>query len=120
MSNPTIKERKTKLNKLSNSLNIRFLRGCRKYTQYMVDYIDKGKSFRTKSTDLKNKNRCMDYYNGLPYGILSYSSYINLEEMIIVSAAVEKIKLKDYQRLFCLKSIKNTFSFRFFKKSKRK
>ena len=46
----------------------------------MVDYINNGKSFGTKLIDLSDKNKCMAYCNELPYRILSYSSYTDLEE----------------------------------------
>ena len=65
-----------------------------KDTQYVVDYIDKGQRFRTESIYLSKKNRCMAYCNELPYGILSYSNYINPEEMIVVSYAIEKNEFK--------------------------
>ena len=56
----------------------------------MVDYINNDKSFGTKPIDLSDKNKCMAYCNELPYRILSYSSYIDLEEMAVVSSVVEK------------------------------
>ena len=91
----------------------------------MVDCIDKGKSFRIKYIDSSNKNECMVYCNELPYGILSYSSYINLEEMIVVYSVVEKneynfLGTKSEKNGYCLKTIKNAFILRFFEKIKRK
>ena len=59
MSNLTIKERKSKFNKLSNSLNIKLIKGDQKSIQYMVDYIK-------TPIDLSNKNKCMDYCSELP------------------------------------------------------
>ena len=59
MSNLTIKERKSKFNKLSNSLNIKIIKGDQKSIQYMVDYI------KTKPIDLSNKNKCMAYCSEL-------------------------------------------------------
>ena len=47
MSNLTIKERKSKLNKLSNSLNIKLIKGDKRNIQYMVDYINKCKKLKT-------------------------------------------------------------------------
>ena len=47
----------------------------------MVGYINNGKNLETKPIDLSNKKKCMDYCSELPYGILSYSSYIDLEKM---------------------------------------
>ena len=64
----------------------------------MVDYINKGKNLKTKPIDLSNKNRCMVYYtvycSELPYRILSYSNYIDLEKMRVVFSAGEKNKYK--------------------------
>ena len=88
MSNLTIKERKIKLNKLSNSLIIKLIKGY-KNIQHMVDYINKGKNLKTKPIDLSNKNKCMAYCSEVPYGILFYSSYIDL-----ASSAVKKKKKK--------------------------
>ena len=48
MSNLSIKHRKTKFNKLSNSLNIKLIKANKKNIQYMVDYINQGKSLKTK------------------------------------------------------------------------
>ena len=56
----------------------------------MVDYINKCKNFKTKSIDLSNKNKCMAYCTELPYGILSYSRYIDLEKMKVVFSVVKK------------------------------
>ena len=125
MSNLTIKGRKSNFNKIFNNLNIKLIKGCRKDIQYMVDCIDKGKSFRIKYIDSSNKNECMVYCNELPYGILSYSSYINLEEMIVVYSVVEKneynfLGTKSEKNGYCLKTIKNAFILRFFEKIKRK
>ena len=40
MSSLSIKERKSKFNKLSNSLNIKLIKGDKKGIQNMVDYIN--------------------------------------------------------------------------------
>ena len=45
----------------------------------MVDCINKGKKPKIKPIDLSNKNKCMAYCSKLPFGILSYSRYIDLE-----------------------------------------
>ena len=63
----------------------------------MVDYINKGKSFGTKPIDLSDKNKCMAYCNELTYRILSYSSYIDREEMIVVSSVVEKRRIQTFR-----------------------
>ena len=52
MSNLTIKERKSNFNKLSNSLNIKLIKGDKKNIQYIVDYINKDNNNKGKG---KNK-----------------------------------------------------------------
>ena len=90
MSNLSIKERKSNFNKLSNSLNIKLIKGDEKDIRYMVDYINKGKNLKTKSIGSSNKNKCMAYCGELPFGILSYCRYIDLEKMKILSCKIEK------------------------------
>ena len=91
MSSLTIKERKGKFSELSNSLNTKQIKGYKKDIQYVVGYINKGKNFKIKRTDSSNKSKCMAYCSELPYGILSYSSYIDLGRIKVVSSAVKKI-----------------------------
>ena len=55
-----------------------------------------------KPIDSSNKNKCMAYCSELPFGILSYSSYIDLEKMKIVFCKIEK----DEHRLLGTKSKK--------------
>ena len=96
MLNLTIKERKSKFNKLSDSLNIKLIEGCKKDIQYMVHYINNDKKLKTKLIDLNNKRRCkvnyMIHCGELPYGILSYSSYIDPETIRVVSCCRKKRK----------------------------
>ena len=70
MLNITVKCKKSKFNKLSNSLNIKLTKGNKKYIQYMVDYINKGENIIKIPINLSNKNKCMAYCSELPYGIL--------------------------------------------------
>ena len=81
MSSLTIKKIKSNSTKLSNSLNVKLIKGDRKNFQYLVDYINKGENLIKRPIDLSNKNKCMAYCSELPFGILSYSSYIDLEKM---------------------------------------
>ena len=46
MSHLSIKERKSKFNKLSSSLNIKLKKGDKKYIQHILDYINKGKKLK--------------------------------------------------------------------------
>ena len=67
----------------------------------------------------------MAYCSELPYGILSYSNYIDLEKMRAVSSVVEK---NEYRLLVttykkngsCFKAIRNAFIYGVFKNFKRK
>ena len=56
----------------------------------MVDYINKGKNLKTKPIDSSNKNKCRAYCGDLPFGILSYCRYIDLEKIKTVSTKIEK------------------------------
>ena len=47
---------------------------------YMVHYINKGKNLETEPVDLSNKNKCMAYCSKLSFGILSCSTYVDLEK----------------------------------------
>ena len=60
----------------------------------MVDYINKSRHFKTKPIDLSNKNKCMTYCGELPFGILSYCKYIDLEKIRIVSSKIKKNEYK--------------------------
>ena len=90
MSNLTTEEGKIKFNNLSNSLNIKVIKRYKKNIQYMIDYINKGKFLKIKPIDLSNKSKCMAYCSELLYGLLSYSSYADLEKMKVVSSVVKK------------------------------
>ena len=90
LSNLTIKERKSRFNKLSNSLYIKLIKGDKRDIQYMVDCINKDENLVKRPVDLSNKNKCMAYCSELPLGILSYSSYTDLEKVKIGFPVVEK------------------------------
>ena len=45
----------------------------------MVDYINRSENLIKRPIDLSNKSKHMAYCSELPFGILSYSSYIDLE-----------------------------------------
>ena len=102
MSSLSVKERKSKFNKLSISLYIKLIKGDKNDIQYMVDYINKCKNLKTKPIGLSNQNKCMAYCGELPFGILSSCRYIDLEKMKIVSCKMEK----DEYRLLGTKSKK--------------
>ena len=90
MSSLTIKRMKSDFSKLSSSLNIKLINEDKKNIQYMVDYINKGENLIKRPIDISNKDKCVAYCSELPFGILSYSSYIDLENMKIVFSVVER------------------------------
>ena len=74
MSSLTIKEIKSNFSKLSNSLNIKLIKGDKKNIQYMVDYVNKGENPIKRLIDFSNKNKCMAYCSEIYFEILSYST----------------------------------------------
>ena len=61
MSNLTIKEGKSKFKELFKSLNIKQIKGYKKYIQYLLDSINKDKNLKIKPIGLSNKNKCIAY-----------------------------------------------------------
>ena len=78
MSNPIIKEREMKFNKFSNDQNIK---GTKNKISYMKKYINNGEYLKTKPIDSNLKNKCIAYCPELPFGILCFSSYVDIEAM---------------------------------------
>ena len=54
----------------------------------MVEYINKGKNLTKKSIDLGIRDEFIAYCDELPFGILSYSSYLDLKKMKIVPSVI--------------------------------
>ena len=88
MSNLSTKERKAKFNKLSNDLNIKLIKGNRNFMLYMTKIINSGENLRKKSIDVSIQTKQMAFYSDLPFGILSLSSYVNIESMNIIFSYV--------------------------------
>ena len=65
---------KNEFNRLFNNP----IRRSSKDIRYIVDYINKSKTLLKKPIDLGVKNEFIAYCDELPFGILSYSSYIDL------------------------------------------
>lgn len=84
MSSPTIKERKLKLNKISNDLNNKLIKWIGNATFYMKDYIDNGENLKIKPIDLSIKNKQIVFF-----AILPFSSYAYIEAMNIISSCKE-------------------------------
>ena len=67
MLNPTINERKSKFNKLFDSLNIKLIKGASNDIRYIVDYTNKGQNLIKRPIDLSNKNKYVAYCDELPF-----------------------------------------------------
>ena len=62
MSNPTIKEREMKFNKLCDNLKIKLIKGTKSNISYMKKYIDNGEYLETKPIDSNLKNKYIAYF----------------------------------------------------------
>ena len=84
MSNLSIKERKMRFNKLSSNLNIKLIKGNRTFILYMKNYVNNGQNLNKKPIDLSIKNKQIAFCSKLSFGILSFSSYVDVETMNII------------------------------------
>ena len=91
-----INKAEMKLNKLSNDLNIKLIERTNDTIYYMKDYISNVGNLKIKPIDSNLKNKCIAYCLELPFGILSFSSYVGIEAMNIISSGVE---IKEYKLL---------------------
>ena len=78
-----------KFNKLSNDLNIKLIEGTNSTISYIKDYINNGENITIDPIDSSLKNKCIAYCPELSFGILSFSSYVDIEAMNIISSDVE-------------------------------
>ena len=62
MSNPTIKERQMKFNKLCDNLKIKLIKRTKSNISYMKKYIDNGEYLETKPIDSNLKNKYIAYF----------------------------------------------------------
>ena len=89
MSSLSIKQRKGKYNKLSNDVNIKLIKGNRNVIIYTNNYINNGKNLNEKPLDLSIKNTKIAFYSNLPFGMLSFSNYVDIESMNTISSDVD-------------------------------
>ena len=89
MSNLSTKERKAKFNKLSNDLNIKLIKGNKNFILYAKDCINNAENLRKKPINLSIKNKQTASCSNLTFGILSFSSYVDIESMNIISSDVD-------------------------------
>ena len=76
--------------KLSDDLNVKLLKGTRSSIFYMKDYIDNGENLKIKPIVLKTKKT---FSLGLPFGILSFSSYVDIEETNFLNVELNEYNL---------------------------
>ena len=105
MSNLLIKEWKMKFNKLSNDLNIKLIKGTKRSILCMKDHINNGKNLREKPVDLSLKSKEIAFCPELPLGILSFSSYVDIEVMMINRMKEED--MSECTRLIYSKTVKS-------------
>ena len=89
MSNLSTKERKAKFNKLPNDLNIKLIKRNKNFILYGKDCINNGENLRKKPINLSIENKQTAFCSNLPFGILSFSSYADIESMNIISSDVD-------------------------------
>ena len=94
MSNLPTKETKANFNKLSNYLNIKLIKGNRSFIFYMKDYINNEESLNKRPIDLSIKNKQVAFSSNLPFGILSFSSYVDIETMNIIFSDLDMNEYK--------------------------
>ena len=55
----------------------------------MIEYISNGKNLKIKPIDLNFKNKQIAYCLDLPFGIISFYSFVNIETINIIFSNVE-------------------------------
>ena len=77
--------RKIEFNELAKYLNMKLIKKSKK-TISIAEYIKNGKNLKIEPTDSSLKAKCIAYCLELPFGIISLSSYVNIETMNIISS----------------------------------
>ena len=97
MSNLTkINKIEMKFNKWSNDLNIELIEETNGTISYTKDYINNGENLKIKPIDSNLKNKYIAYCLELLFGILSFSRYVNIEAINIISSDIE---INEYKQL---------------------
>ena len=78
-----------KFNELASNLDIRLFKRSNKSILNIVEYVSKGKNLKTKLIDSSFKNKHTTYCLELPFRIISFSSYANIETMNTISSDVK-------------------------------
>ena len=69
---------------LANNLDIRLLKGSNKSILNIVEYVSNGTNIKIKPIDSSFKNNCIAYCLKLTFGIISSSSYVNIESILFL------------------------------------
>ena len=72
------------------------IKGNRDLILYMKNNINNGENLRKKPIDLSIKNKQITFCLNLPFGILSSSSYVDIESMNIISS---NVNMNEYELL---------------------
>ena len=81
-------------NEFGNIFNIKLLKGTKNSILYMTEYKLNGKNLKIIPIDLSLKDKYIAYCHELVFGIISFSSFINIETMNIISSDVETNEYK--------------------------
>ena len=79
-----------KFKKLSNNMNIKLVNGLGLHISLIKKNTDNGKNLKIKPVDSSIQNKEIACCSELPFGILSFNSYLDIESMSIISSNVEK------------------------------
>ena len=90
MSNLSIKEREMEFNKLC----IYPIKGVAKHILCMTEQISNGNNFKIKPIDSNFDKKQIAYCPDLPFGIISFNSFVNIKTMNIIFSDVE---VNDYE-----------------------
>ena len=74
---------------LSIVLNIKLTKGTKNSIFHTKDHINNEKNLSKKPVHLSRKNKQIYFCPELPFGILSFSSYVHIEAMVIISFEVD-------------------------------
>ena len=70
-------------------MNIKLIKGNRNFILYTNNYINNGKNLNEKPIDLSIKNQKIAFCSNLPFGMLSFSNYVDIESMNTISSDVD-------------------------------
>ena len=65
------------------------IKGVAKHILYMTEYISNGKNLKIKPIDSNSNNKQIAYCPNLPFGIISFNSFVNIETLNVIFSDVE-------------------------------